>query len=197
MPRDARLEAAQYFDGTFNRKTKLNFKELFDVSAKKVGQESPWNYGHFTSSDFVNRVKSRERILNPRKGFVDPEDPQKTEGFIGLGRFNPDDPENGYDFDTGRPITRSFKEDPDFNQLWVEKYLLSPVRNPEDDLAKTMPNINNPDPQNFLAMRAQKQAEEDTGAEPTAEQVVKSKEFTAKQNEEAGAKVEEKEQQQA
>ena len=77
--------------------------------------------------------------------------------------------------------------------MWVEKFTLSPVRNPDDDLVKTMPNINNPDPQNFLAIRAKQQAEEDSGAEPTAEQVIKSKEFTTKENETTGAKVEKEE----
>ncbi len=193
MPRDARLEAAQYFDGTFNRKTKLNFKSLFDVPIELVGQETPWNLGHFTSSDFVNRVRARERILNPRKGFVDPEDPQKSEGFIGLGRFEPDNPETGYDFNNGRPITRSFTNDPDYNQMWVEKFLLSPVRNPEEDLIKTMPSMKNPDPRNFLALRAQQQVNEEEGSEPNALQVEKSKEFTTKQEAAAGKKVEENE----
>lgn len=193
MPRDARLESSDYFDGTFERKRKLNYNELFRVPVDRVGEEFPWNYGHFTSNDFTNRVAAKGRILNPRKGFVDPEDPQKSEGFVGLGRFNPDDPERGYDFNNGRPMTRTFREDPDFNPLWVEKFTLSPVRNPDDDLVKTMPNINNPDPQNFLAMRAKQQAEEDSGAEPTAEQVIKSKEFTTKENETTGAKVEKEE----
>ncbi len=193
MPRDARLEASDYFDGTFERKRKLNYNELFRVPAERVGQESPWNLNHFTSTDFVSRIRARERVLNPRKGFVNPENPQQSEGFVGIGRFNPDDPKKGYDFNNGRPITRSFREDPDFNPLWVEKFTLSPVRNPDDDLVKTMPNINNPDPQNFLAMRAKQQAEEDSGAEPTAEQVIKSKEFTTKENETTGAKVEKEE----
>jgi len=52
MPRDARLEAATYFDGTFNRSTKLNFNDLFRVPAERVGKEAPWNLGHFTSNDF-------------------------------------------------------------------------------------------------------------------------------------------------
>jgi len=70
MPRDARLEAATYFDGTFNRSTKLNFNDLFRVPAERVGKEAPWNLGHFTSNDFVDRVKSKERVYNLRKGFV-------------------------------------------------------------------------------------------------------------------------------
>lgn len=189
MPRDARLESAQYFDGTFNRKTKLNFNDLFRVPIERVGEESPWNLGHFTSTDFVNRVRAKERILNPRKGFVDPDDPQKSEGFIGLGRFNPDDPERGYDFNTGRPITRTFTEDPDFNQIWMEKFLLSPVRNPEEDLKKTMPSIKDPDPQGFLAMRGQQQADQDMESET----VNKSKSFTEKEDENAGTKVEKEE----
>ncbi len=193
MPRDARLEAAQYFDGTFNRKTKLNFNDLFRVPVERVGEEYPWNLGHFTSSDFTNRVAAKGRILNPRKGFVDPEDPQKSEGFIGLGRFEPDNPETGYDFNNGRPITRSFTDDPDYNQMWVEKFLLSPVRNPEEDLIKTMPSMKNPDPRNFLALRAQQQVKEEEGSEPNALQVEKSKEFTTKQEAAAGKKVEENE----
>lgn len=193
MPRDARLESAQYFDGTFNRKTKLNFNDLFRVPIEKVGEESPWNLGHFTSNDFVDRVRSRERILNPRKGFVNPENPQQSEGFIGLGRFNPDDPENGYDFTNGRPMSRSFIEDPDFNQLWVEKFLLSPVRSPDEDLIKAMPNAKNPDPRGYLAMRGKKQAEEDAGMEPSAVNIEKSKKFTPGQEAAAGKKVEEEE----
>ena len=193
MPRDARLESAQYFDGTFNRKTKLNFNDLFRVPIERVGEESPWNLGHFTSNDFVDRVRSRERILNPRKGFVNPEDPQQSEGFVGLGRFNPDDQENGYDFTNGRPTTRSFIEDPDFNQLWVEKFLLSPVRSPDEDLVKTMPSVKNPDPRGYLAMRGKKQAEEDAGMEPTALNIEKSKKFTPSQEASAGKKVEEEE----
>lgn len=193
MPRDARLESAEYFDGTFNRKTKLNYKDLFSVRPERVGEETPWNYGHFTSLDFVNRVRSRERILNPKKGFVDPDNPQMSEGFVGIGRFEPDNPEKGYDFQAGRPITRSFKEDPDFNQLWVEKFLLSPVRSPEDDLIKTMPSAKNPDPRNFLAMRGKQQAEQEQSGEPTALQIEKSKEFTKKEETDAGTKVEEEE----
>jgi hypothetical protein len=193
MPRDARLEAATYFDGTFNRSTKLNFNDLFRVPADKVGKEAPWNLGHFTSNDFVDRVKSKERVYNLRKGFVNPDDPQQSEAFVGLGRFEPDNPETGYDFQNGRPITRSFTEDPDFNPLWREKFLLSPVRNPQDDLTKTMPSMSDPDPQNFLAMRAQERAEQGMEGSPTAEQVVKSKEFSKKEEAAAGKKVEEEE----
>ena len=193
MPRDARLEAAQYFDGTFNRKTKLNFNDLFRVPVERVGEASPWNLGHFTSNDFVDRVRAKERVLNPRKGFVNPEDPQQSEGFVGLGRFRHDDPENGYDFNTGRPLTRSFIEDPDFNQLWVEKFLLSPVRSPDEDLIKTMPSAKDPDPRGYLAMRGEKQAQEDAGLEPTPLNIEKSKKFTPAEKTAAGEKVEEEE----
>jgi hypothetical protein len=193
MPRDARLEAATYFDGTFNRSTKLNFNDLFRVPAERVGKEAPWNLGHFTSYDFVDRVKSKERVYNLRKGFVNPDDPQQSEAFVGLGRFEPDNPDTGYDFENGRPITRSFTEDPDFNPLWREKFLLSPVRSPKDDMTKTMPSVSNPDPQNFLAMRAKERAEQEMNGSPTAEQVVKSKEFSKKEEAAAGKKVEEEE----
>jgi hypothetical protein len=189
MPRDARLEAAQYFDGTFNRKTKLNFNDLFRVPVERVGEEYPWNLGHFTSNDFTNRVAAKGRILNPRKGFVDPENPQQSEGFIGLGRFNPDDPENGYDFNNGRPLTRNFKEDPDYNPLWLEKFLLSPIRSPEEDLKKTMPSIVDPDPLGYLSMRGKQQAEQDAETET----VNKSKPFTSQEEEKAGDKVEKEE----
>lgn len=191
MPRDARLEAATYFDGTFNRSTKLNFNDLFRVPADKVGKEAPWNLGHFTSNDFVDRVKSKERVYNLRKGFVNPDDPQQSEAFVGLGRFEPDNPNTGYDFQNGRPVTRSFTEDPDFNPLWREKFLLSPIRNPQDDMTNTMPSVSDPDPQNFLAMRAKERAEQDVEGSPTAEQIVKSKEFSKKEEASAGKKVEE------
>ncbi len=193
MPRDARLESATYFDGTFNRSTKLNFNDLFRVPAERVGKEAPWNLGHFTSNDFIDRVKSKERVYNLRKGFVNPDDPQQSEAFVGLGRFEPDNPETGYDFENGRPITRSFTEDPDFNPLWREKFLLSPVRSPQDDMTKTMPSASNPDPQNFLAMRAKARADQDMERSPTAEQIIKSRKYTTQEETAAGKKVEEEE----
>ena len=194
MPRDARLEASDYFTGDFNRQTKLNYNELFRVPAEQVGKETPWNLGHFTSNDFVNRIRSRERILNPLKGFVDPDNPQRSELFVGMGRFEPDNPDRGYNFEEGRPIVGSpFRESPEFDQLWQEKFLLSPVRSPKDDLIKTMPSASDPDPQNFLAMRAEERAKQDAGEEPTSLEISKSKKFTKQEDEKAGEKVQQDE----
>lgn len=188
MPRDARLEAAEYIGGNFTRDKKLNFSDLFRVPADQVGKQSPWNLGHFTSRDFIDRVRSRERTLNPVKGFVDPDNPTQSEAFVGIGRFNPDDQTNGYDFSYGRPMTASaFSQDPAYNPLWMEKFNLSPVRDPSQDLIKYMPSMNNPDPRGFLASRSQVQADQDAQAQA----VPPSQQPTLQQDKTTGQKVEE------
>ena len=171
MPRDARLQLSNYFDGTFERKVKLNYDDLFRVRTDAEGKtQYPFDPGHFTAEDFINRVEAKKRILNPRLGALNPEDPQATKVFTNLDRFRPSEM---YDFANGKMnIQEPFTAKPDFNPVWAEKFKLSPIRPPDKDPKNTFPSAVNPDPLGYIFARAAKQAEDDVNGDPSVAELL-------------------------
>ena len=171
MPRDARLQLSNYFDGTFERKVKLNYDDLFRVRTDAEGKtQYPFDPGHFTAEDFINRVEAKKRILNPRLGALNPEDPQATKVFTDLDRFYPSEM---YDFANGKMnIQEPFTAKPDFNPVWAEKFKLSPIRPPDKDPKNTFPSAVNPDPLGYIFARAAKQAEDDVNGDPSVAELL-------------------------
>ena len=171
MPRDARLQLSNYFDGTFERKVKLNYDDLFRVRTDAEGKtQYPFDPSHFTAEDFINRVEAKKRILNPRLGALNPEDPQATKVFTDLDRFRPSEM---YDFANGKMnIQEPFTVKPDFNPVWAEKFKLSPIRPPDKDPKNTFPSAVNPDPLGYIFARAAKQAEDDVNGDPSVAELL-------------------------
>lgn len=167
MAKDHRLDLGRYVTNPFNKqgqiRKKLDYEELFRSKPETGGY--PWNPSRFTERDLLNRVRAKQRRLNPNLNFV-PNSPffddnlevnSDYELFAGLGRFNrPQD----YDFKEGRALTKQRPEQqPDFNPVWVEAYKLSPTVKPGNTAKNPMPRLKNPDPNGYLLALAEKRAE--------------------------------------
>lgn len=167
MAKDHRLDLGRYVTNPFNEQGRirknLDFEELF--RAKPDSNQYPWNPSRFTERDLINRVRAKQRRLNPTLNFVS-NSPffDNNEGvtpeyelFEGLGRFNRP---NDYDFNEGRALTRQRPEQqPDFNPVWVEAYKLSPTVKPGKAAKNPMPRMRNPDPNGYLLVAAENRAE--------------------------------------
>jgi hypothetical protein len=167
--KDSRLDLGRYISNPFDNKgrigSQLNFRELFRNKYDTETGGSPWVPSRFTSEDLIKSIQTRKVNLNPRLNFV-PNSPfwdednqlpsEQYEMFAGLGRFKRDE----YDFETGRALTRARPQDqPDFNPNWVEAYKLSPTVSPDKRAKNPMPRMKNPDPNGFIMLLAEKQAE--------------------------------------
>jgi len=170
MPRDARLDLDQYFGGEFNRRTKLNFNDLF--RAKPDGNQYPWSLERFTSEKLLNYAESKKRTLNKRLNYVDPNDPQNFSLFDGLGRF---DKKTGYDFNIGQAITKNKPEQQiDYNPTWMELFRLSPTIKPDDRPKNPMPSVTNPDPNGYLMATVQNQVDKEEEGDVSISNLVSS-----------------------
>lgn len=185
MPRDARLDLDRYFGNEFNRRTKLNFNDLFDSSPG--GGQFPWEPSRFNSEKLLNYAEARKRNLNKRLNSIDPADPQAFELFTGLGRFNK---ENFYDFNDGRAVTKKRPEEQiDFNKNWIELYRLSPTIKPGDRAKNPMPSASNPDPNGYLMASVQDRIKnEEEGSISISDLVGNSSEPPTKKEEAQGQK---------
>lgn len=183
MAKDHRLDLGRYVTNPFNEqgliRKNLDFDELF--RAKPESGEYPWNPSRFTERDLINRVRAKQRRLNPDLNFVsnspffdnNEEVTPEYELFEGLGRFNrPDD----YDFKEGRALTRQRPEQqPDFNPVWVEAYKLSPTIKPGRSAKNPMPRMRNPDPNGYLLIAAERRAENEVENNLSVAQLISSK----------------------
>lgn len=183
MPRDARLQAADYFGGEFNRRTKLNFRDLFETSSSS--DQYPWSPSRFDSQKLLTYAESKKRNLNRNLNYVDPSNPQNFELFEGLGRFQK---EEEYDFNTGQALTKNKPQQQlNFNPTWMELYRLSPTVKPEDRIKNPMPSARNPDPNGYLMSTVQSEVEkEETGAVSISDLVSQSETPPTKQEEKQG-----------
>jgi hypothetical protein len=167
MAKDHRLDLGRYVTNPFNERGRirknLDFNELF--RAKPDSGDYPWNPSRFTQRELINKVRSKQRRLNPTLNFVsnspffdtNTEVTSDYELFEGLGRFNRP---NDYDFNEGRAMTRQRPEQqPDFNPVWVEAYKLSPTVKPGRAAKNPMPRMRNPDPNGYLLLAAENRAE--------------------------------------
>jgi len=183
--KDSRLELNRYISNPFDNKgriaSQLNFRELFRNKYDTETGGSPWVPSRFTSEDLVKSIQTRKVNLNPRLNFVpnspfwdsNNELPQEKYDMFGLGRFNrPED----YDFETGRAMTRTRPQDqPDFNPDWIEAYKLSPTVSPDKRAKNPMPRMKNPDPNGFIMMLAEKQAENEFENNVSVAQLLENK----------------------
>jgi hypothetical protein len=183
MPRDSRLDLDQYFGDEFNRRTKLDFDDLFRSSV--TSDQYPWTPNRFTADKLLTYAESRKRNLNKRLNTVDPNDPQNFELFDGLGRFNKDE---SYDFNTGVAKTKHKPEEQiNYNPTWMELYRLSPTIKPGDRIKNPMPSATNPDPYGYLLSTVQNQInKEEEGVVSISELVSNSSTPPTQKEEEQG-----------
>lgn len=183
MPRDARLQATDYFGGEFNRRTKLNFKDLFETTAE--GDRYPWSPSRFDSEKLLTYAESKKRNLNRDLNYVDPNNPFDFELFEGLGRFRK---EEEYDFQLGEPLTKNKPQQQlNFNPTWMELYRLSPTIKPDERAKNPMPSAANPDPNGYLMATVQNQVnQEDLGDTSISSLVSKSSSPPTKKEEQQG-----------
>lgn len=183
MAKDHRLDLGRYVTNPFNEQGRirknLDFDDLF--RAKPESGQYPWNPSRFTERDLLNRIRTKQRKLNPNLNFVsnapffdeNAEVTPEYELFEGLGRFNrPMD----YDFNEGRALTRQRPEQqPDFNPVWVDAYKLSPTVKPGKAAKNPMPRMRNPDPNNYLLLAAEKRVENESENNMSVAQIIKNK----------------------
>jgi hypothetical protein len=163
-----RLDLNKYIGATKdpNNKIKTKFGDQFRVNANEgVGGQYPWNPGRFDTSDILNYAQARKRSLNVQLGTVDPENPLQTRLFADTTPFvrNTD-----YNFKIGRANTEHRPQDnPDFNEIWVEAYKISPTIPPNKRAKNPMPTASNPDPNGYIMQLAQSQADNAVDPKPS------------------------------
>lgn len=160
MAFDRRLtDPNKYIDevgGSFRTQKKINYAEAFQ--AKIADGDPPFNINRFGVQELTNKLVTRKLKLNPRLNFVG-DQPEQYELFGGLGRFDTERPEL-YSFDEGKPNTPgNFTLSPDFKDVWVEAYRLSPTIAPDKKVNNPMPRLRNPDPRGYLMAAAKEQVE--------------------------------------
>lgn len=129
-----------------NQNKKLSFKSQYELPA--TSQETPWITSRFGPQDLTKRVANRRLNFNDLNFLPEGQEVQGYEMFPGRGRF---DIYNDYDFAIGRPSTPNFPEQqPDFDPLWNEAYLSSPVIPPADKAKNPFPRQENPDPNGYV-----------------------------------------------
>ena len=165
---DDRIDLNRYIGAAKDsaNKTKTKFGDQFRVSANEgIGGQYPWNPGRFNTSDILNYAQSRKRSLNSQLGTVDPDEPLQTRLFNDTTRFvrNTD-----YNFALGQPNTEHKPQNnPDFNEVWVEAYKISPTIPPGKRAKNPMPTASNPDPNGYIMQMAQSQAENTVEPKPS------------------------------
>jgi hypothetical protein len=156
MAKDHRLDLGRYIKSPFETKVKLDFQQLF--SSKPETGDAPWTPSRFASTDLLNRLQTRKLKLNPRLGFVGAGDNENVV-FKHLGRF---ERKEDYSFEEGRPVTKhNPREQPDFNEAWIQAYEFSPTMDPERKAKNPMPRASNLDPKGYLMQMAESSAEND------------------------------------
>ena len=183
MAQDPRLDLGRYVQNPFDKKgqigKRLDFADLF--RSKPETGAYPWNPSRFTQEDLLKRMMTRKITYNPDLNFA-PNTPffddnskvtPQYELFEGLGRFDRQDINQGYDFNSGRPRTMQRPENqPDYNPKWIEAYKLSPTINPGKTAKNPMPRLKNPDPNGFLMKMAENRAENEVQDKPSIAQLL-------------------------
>jgi hypothetical protein len=185
MPRDSRLTNPEdYLNDVgkfFNRKgrNKIDYAQSF--SARPSRGEPPFNVNRFSSKELTNKLVTKKLALNPRLNFTGNQ-PEQFELFSGLGRFNRTE---SYDFETGTPRNPlNFKQDPAFNEFWVDAYRLSPTIKPSDKIKDPMPSAKNPDPKGYIMAQAEGKAEAEAEGKVSVETLLSGKSGFEKKDEE-------------
>ena len=194
--KDSRLDLGRYISNPFDNKgrigSQLNFRDLFKNKYDTEMGGSPWVPSRFTSEDLVKSIQTRKVTLNPRLNFVpnspfwdnNNELPESQYDMFGLGRFNRP---NDYDFENGRALTKTKPQDqPDFNPNWIEAYKLSPTVSPDKRAKNPMPRMKNPDPNGFIMLMAEKQAENEAEDNVSVSQLLQNKQLNVKKEEQVG-----------
>lgn len=194
--KDSRLDLGRYISNPFDNKgrigSQLNFRDLFKNKYDTEMGGSPWVPSRFTSEDLVKSIQTRKVTLNPRLNFVpnspfwdnNNELPESQYDMFGLGRFNRP---NDYDFENGRALTKTKPQDqPDFNPNWIEAYRLSPTVSPDKRAKNPMPRMKNPDPNGFIMLMAEKQAENEAEDNVSVSQLLQNKQLNVKKEEQVG-----------
>lgn len=170
MARDHRLNLGRYITSPFETKVKLNFHQLF--AAKPEVGDAPWVPSRLSSADLLNKLQTRKLKLNPNLNFVG-NDSVEYQMFAGLGHFNR---ERDYDFQSGRPRTeQNPRQQPDFTDMWVDAYNLSPTLNPEKKAKNPMPRAANPDPKGFIMAQAESRVESEAEGNVSVAQLLAEK----------------------
>lgn len=129
-----------------NKQKKLSFDEQYYLPADS--QETPWVTSRFGPQDLTKRVANRRLNFNDLNFLPEGEEVYGYEMFPGRGRFAP---EQEYDYAIGRPATTNYPEQqPDFNPIWNQAYLSSPVIPPVDKVKNPFPRQDNIDPNGYL-----------------------------------------------
>lgn len=137
---------AKYIGFGGNKDKQLSFKDQYDLPARS--QETPWVTSRFGPRDLVKAIANKRLNFNDLNFLPEGQVTEGYEMFPGRGRFNPQD---DYDFGIGRPSTPNFPEQqPDFNPLWNEDYLASPVIAPDEKIKNPFPRQDNIDPNGYL-----------------------------------------------
>lgn len=172
---DERPDPSRYIGTTNDGKIKKSFGDNYRVKADEgIGGQYPWDPGR--KNDFLNRIQARKSTLNPLLGSVDPEAPLEHQLFLGLGRFTRHE---GYDFPNGRPLTKHKPQDnPDFNDIWMAAYKISPTIPPNKRAKNRMPSADNPDPNGYIKQLAEKQAVDDVEGGPSVATLLSDKKLT-------------------
>lgn len=160
MAIDRRLtDPSKYIDNvgsSFRTQKKINYAEAFQ--AKIADGDPPFNINRFGVQELTNKLVTRKLKLNPRLNFVG-DQPEQYELFGGLGRFDTER-KDLYSFEDGKPNTPgNFTLSPDFKDVWVEAYRLSPTIDPGKKVSNPMPRLRNPDPRGYLMAAAERQVE--------------------------------------
>jgi len=125
---------------------KLSFRNQYALPASS--QETPWVTSRFTPEDLTKSIANRRLNFNDLNFVSEDGFNQAYEMFPGRGRF---DSYTDYDYELGRPATPNFPEEqPDFNPLWNELYISSPIIPPSDKSKNPFPRAQNPDPNGYL-----------------------------------------------
>ena len=129
-----------------NKNKQLSFNDQYSVPANS--QESPWVTSRFGPQDLTKRVANRRLNFNDLNFLPEGEEVREYEMFPGRGRFSPSEE---YDYEIGRPATTNYPEQqPDFDPIWNEAYLSSPVIPPVDKAKNPFPRRGNIDPNGYL-----------------------------------------------
>ena len=160
MPRDSRLSNPSDYIGeverSFLKQKKIDYSDSFEAKASEG--EPPFNINRFGARELNNKLVTRKLSLNPRLNFVG-DQPELYEVFAGLGRFDTERSEL-FDFNLGRANTKmNFTSSPDFKEMWVDAYRLSPTIKPDDKISNPIPRLRNPDPKGNLMAAAENRVE--------------------------------------
>jgi hypothetical protein len=174
---DERPDPSRYIGTANDGKIKKSFGDNYRVKADEgIGGQYPWDPGRTNEKDILNRIQSQKITLNPRLGKVDPESPLNHQLFIGLGNFVRHE---NYDFQTGRPLTEHKPQDnPDFNDIWMAAYKISPTIPPNKRAKNRMPSADNPDPNGYIKQLAERQAVDDVEGGPSVATLLSDKKLT-------------------